>query len=91
MIFYNGNTVFGVAAAVCGGFSAYSLFQNGTAALFGAALGALALDLTMRLRDRSNDVPLLAPDAGGHIGFVPVWIWATFGTLVGLAEWLDWL
>ncbi len=91
MIFYNDNSVFGVAAAVCGALSAYALFKNGTAALFGAALGALVLDLGMRLRDGSNETPLLAPDAGGHIWFIPMWIWATCATIVGVLLWLDWI
>jgi predicted membrane protein len=91
MVFFNANTVFGLAAAMCGALSAYALFRNGTAAVFGGALGAMVVDIIMRLRDDNNEVPLLAPDAGGHIWFIPLWLWAAVSTIIGFVAWLGWI
>ena len=38
-----------------------------------------------------RDAPLIAPDAGGHIWFVPIWTIGLVLTAIGGMFWLGWL
>lgn len=91
MIVYNDNVIFAVLIGVTCGGGVYSLFRNASAATFGGFVGLVLFDFVMRLRNQSEDVPLLAPDAGGHIWFIPVWIIGLVGGGIGGMMWLGWL
>ncbi|HVX13479.1 MAG TPA: hypothetical protein VHC22_20005 [Pirellulales bacterium] len=91
MIIYNDNVIFAaLIGAVCGG-GVYSLFRNGGGAALAGCSGMMAFDLVMRIRNQTEDARLIAPDAGGHIWFIPVWTWALVGGLIGGSMWMGWL
>ncbi|HWB12487.1 MAG TPA: hypothetical protein VG826_24895 [Pirellulales bacterium] len=91
MIVYNDNVIFAVlVGVVCGG-GVYSLFRNGSAAALGGCLAVILFDLVIRIRNETEDARLIAPDAGGHIWFVPAWAWALVGGVIGGTMWLGWL
>lgn len=91
MIIYNDNVIFAaLVGAVCGG-AAYSLSRNGGGAALAGCLGAILFDLFLRIRNQSEDARLIAPDAGGHIWFIPVWAWGTIFGAIGGMMWMGWL
>lgn len=91
MFVYNDNVIFAVTVGVVTGGSVYSFFRNGSAAALAGCLGMIVFDLFLRLRSQIDEVPLLAPDAGGHIWFIPVWILGLIGGGIGGMMWLGWL
>ena len=91
MIIYNDNVIFAaLIGAACGG-GVYSLFRNGKWAALAACLGIIIFDVVVRMRNETEDARLIAPNAGGHIWFVPVWAWAMVGGAIGGLMWLGWL
>ena len=91
MIVYNDNVIFAVLIGVVSGGAVYSLYRNGSVAGLAGCLGMILFDFVTRLRNQSEDVPLLAPDAGGHIWFIPVWIIGLVGGGIAGMMWLGWL
>ena len=91
IILYNDNAIFDIAVGVAGGFGVYSYFRHTNAAVIGGALCLVAFDLIMRLRNQTEDAPLIAPDAGGHIWFAPMWLLGLISAGNGGAFWLGWL
>jgi len=91
MIVYNDNVIFAVLVGAVFGGGAYSLFRSGMGATLAACLGVIIFDVVMRIRNESEDARLIAPNAGGHIWFVPAWAWALVGGGIGGMMWLGWL
>lgn len=60
-------------------------------AALAACLGIIVFDLVVRVRNEMEDARLIAPNAGGHIWFIPVWAWAMVGGAIGGLMWLGWL
>jgi len=89
--FFNDNALFAASVGFFGGLGAYSFWRNSSAAGFAGGAVIVAFDLFMRLRNNDQDVPLLAPNAGGHIWFIPVWIISLVVTGIGGMMWLGWL
>ena len=91
LIIYNDNVIFAVAIGAATGFGMYSYSRNASVAELVGGLSVIVFDLFLRLRNQDQDAPLLAPDAGGHIWFCPVWIIGIVLTGIGGMMWLGWL
>ncbi|HUY90896.1 MAG TPA: hypothetical protein VMV10_19325 [Pirellulales bacterium] len=91
IIIYNDNAIFDIAVGVAGGFGVYSYFRNTNAAVLAGIVILIAFDLFLRLRNQSEDAPLIAPDAGGHIWYAPMWLLGLVSAGIGGAFWLGWL
>lgn len=91
IVFYNDYTFFAAAIGFVCGFGMYSFSRSGSAAAFVGSLSIIGFDLITRLRNRDQETPLLAPKAGGHIWFIPVWIIGIIVTAIGSMMWLGWL
>lgn len=89
--FYNDNVIFAAAVGAACGFGMYSYNRNTSAAMLVGAVSVIAFDLFLRLRNHDQDAPLLAPDAGGHIMFCPLWIIGLVLTGIGGMMWAGWL
>ena len=88
---YNDNAIFAVAVGAAGGFGAYSYFRNVNGGVLAGALCLIAFDLFLRIRNQSEDARLIAPDAGGHVWYAPMWIIGLVLTIIGGMLWLGWL
>jgi hypothetical protein len=88
---FNDNAIFAAAVGVACGFGMYSYSRNVSAGAFLGAVCLIGFDLFLRLRNQSEDAPLLAPNAGGHIWFAPISIIGLVLTAIDAMFWLGWL
>lgn len=78
-----------VIAAACGA-ALSAATGSPTVGYVVAYLAAIGVDLYLRVKDLGTD-GLLKPSAGGHIWFVPVWVWAVLSGVFGLVANMNWI
>lgn len=74
MLIFNANALIAVGLGAAGGFALGSFIAVREVAVLGAIIIAMAVDVWMRFNSEDCDRPLIAPSAGGHVWFVPVWL-----------------
>jgi hypothetical protein len=91
ILIYNEKAVWAVILGVFGGFGMASFSRNAAlSAMTGAGI-AVAIDLYGRMTNGEESQPLLHPDAGGHVWFIPIWIVGLIALGIGGVSWLGWV
>lgn len=91
MIIFGGNIVESmIAAVVCAGIT-FAATRIPTAAAIAGSIAGAAWDLVSRYRDSEGSVPWLDYESGGHVWFIPVWLWASAFAAIWLVVAAGWL
>ena len=91
MLIYNYSAFFAIVTGLALGFGGYSLTRNVNIAIVTGIISVAGFDLISRLRNETEEVPILAPDAGGHIWFVPMWVYSIVGFIIWGVMWMEWV
>jgi hypothetical protein len=89
MIIFNTNAAIAIGLAAV--IAMFLSLKPGIPALTvaGGILTALAIDIWMRFRSEDSESPLIDPAAGGHIYFLPVWLYSILGMIIAVAVYFN--
>lgn len=87
MWIFNANALICGVAGIVGAIATFKWTESRELAVIGAAVAAMLLDVWMRFQNEETEAPIIDPEAGGHIWFVPIWgVGIIFIILVGLSH-----
>lgn len=73
MWIFNITAVICVVVGIVGAIGTFQWTGNREYAVIGATVTAMLVDVWYRFRSEDSNAPLIDPEAGGHVWFVPVW------------------
>ena len=84
---FNGKALIAAGVGIAGGILLELTIKNGVVSSFGAILIAMVVDVWMRYHSEDCERPLIDPNAGAHVWFVPVWgVGIALMVLIGLSH-----
>ncbi|MFM9961441.1 MAG: hypothetical protein ACKV2Q_09460 [Planctomycetaceae bacterium] len=91
MVIFNTNGLLCGVVALITALAISSLTHSLPFSALCAGVAVIAFDINMRRKNSEVSAPIVHPNAGGHIWFIPAWILGTAVVVVGIAMWFGFL
>lgn len=91
MVIYNTNALIAAVVGVVAALAIGSLTGSHWFATVCGGIAVTVFDLNLRRKNDEESAPIIHPNAGAHIWFIPVWLLGIIGVGVGISMWLGFL